>query len=140
VIGEDHLLLREWLARLVEEESHEVVASASDGPDLVREAKAHRPDLVSADVRMPLPQTDEGLRAALEIRAAHPEIGILVLADHLEVRSAVELLADAPSGSATCSSSAWPTSTASSGARADRCRRLCDRSRGRLGDAGPDET
>jgi DNA-binding NarL/FixJ family response regulator len=94
VIGEDQVLLREGLARLLQEKGHEVVASAGDGPDLVRKANAHGPDLVIADVRMPPSQTDEGVRAALEIRAAHPEIGILVLSHHVEVRYAVELLAD----------------------------------------------
>jgi DNA-binding NarL/FixJ family response regulator len=98
VIGEDQLLLREGLARLLEEEGHEVVGSADDGPGLVRKAKAHRPDLVIADVRMPPSQTDEGLRAALEIRDAEPEIGILVLSHHVEVRYAVELLSENASG------------------------------------------
>jgi DNA-binding NarL/FixJ family response regulator len=98
VIGEDQLLLREGLARLLEEEGHEVVGSAGDGPGLVRKAKAHRPDLVIADVRMPPSQTDEGVRAALEIRDAEPEIGILVLSHHVEVRYAVELLSDNASG------------------------------------------
>jgi DNA-binding NarL/FixJ family response regulator len=98
VIGEDQLLLREGLSRLLEEEGHEVVGSAGDGPDMVRKAKAHRPDLVIADVRMPPSQTDEGLRAALEIRDAEPEIGILVLSHHVEVRYAVELLSENASG------------------------------------------
>jgi DNA-binding NarL/FixJ family response regulator len=98
VIGEDQVLLREGLARLVEEEGYDVVGSAGDGPNLVRKTKAHRPDLVIADVRMPPSQTDEGLRAALEIRAAEPQIGILVLSHHVEVRYAVELLADDASG------------------------------------------
>jgi DNA-binding NarL/FixJ family response regulator len=98
VIGEDQLLLREGLARLLEEEGHEVVGSAGDGPGLVRKAKAHRPDLVIADVRMPPSQTDEGVRAALEIRDAEPEIGILVLSHHVEVRYAVELLSDNAGG------------------------------------------
>jgi DNA-binding NarL/FixJ family response regulator len=98
VIGEDQVLLREGLTRLVAETGHVVVGSAGDGPDLVRKARAHRPDLVIADVRMPPSQTDEGLRAALAIRAAHPEIGILVLSHHVEVRYAVELLADDASG------------------------------------------
>lgn len=98
VIGEDQLLLREGLARLLEEEGHEVVGSAGDGPGLVRKAKAHRPDLVIADVRMPPSQTDEGVRAALEIRDAAPEIGILVLSHHVEVRYAVELLSENASG------------------------------------------
>jgi DNA-binding NarL/FixJ family response regulator len=98
VIGEDQVLLREGLARLLVDEGHEVVGSAGDGPDLVRKAKAHRPDLVIADVRMPPSQTDEGLRAALDIRGAEPGIGILVLSHHVEVRYAVELLSDDASG------------------------------------------
>ena len=98
VIGEDQLLMREGLARLLAEEGHEVVGSAEDGPGLVRKAGAHRPDLVIADVRMPPSQTDEGLRAALEIRAAAPGIGILVLSHHVEVRYAVELFSDDASG------------------------------------------
>jgi DNA-binding NarL/FixJ family response regulator len=98
VIGEDQVLLREGLVRLVEEEGHEVVGTAGDGPDMVRKAKAHRPDIVIADVRMPPSQTDEGMRAALEIRAADPSIGILVLSHHVEVRYALELLADDATG------------------------------------------
>lgn len=98
VIGEDQVLLREGLVRLLQDEGHEVVGSAGDGPGLVRKAKAHRPDLVIADVRMPPSQTDEGLRAALEIRAAEQGIGILVLSHHVEVRYAVELLSDDASG------------------------------------------
>jgi DNA-binding NarL/FixJ family response regulator len=94
VIGEDQTLLREGLALLMREEGHEVVGTAADGPDLVRKAKAHKPDLVIADVRMPPSQTDEGLRAALEIRAAHPDVAILVLSHHVEVRYAVELLSN----------------------------------------------
>jgi DNA-binding NarL/FixJ family response regulator len=98
VIGEDQVLLREGLMRLVEEEGHVVVGTAGDGPDMVRKAKAHRPDVVIADVRMPPSQTDEGLRAALEIRAADPSVGILVLSHHVEVRYALELLADDATG------------------------------------------
>jgi DNA-binding NarL/FixJ family response regulator len=98
VIGEDQVLLREGLVRLVEEEGHDVVGTAGDGPDMVRKAKAHRPDVVIADVRMPPSQTDEGMRAALEIRAADPSIGILVLSHHVEVRYALELLADDATG------------------------------------------
>ena len=98
VIGEDQVLLREGLIRLLEEEGHEVAGSAGDGPDLVRKAKAHRPDLVIADVRMPPSQTDEGLRAALEIRASEPGIGILVLSHHVEVRYALELFSEDASG------------------------------------------
>jgi DNA-binding NarL/FixJ family response regulator len=98
VIGEDQVLLREGLIRLLEESGHEVVGSAGDGPDMVRKAKAHRPDLVIADVRMPPSQTDEGLRAALEIRSAAPGVGILVLSHHVVVRYALELLSGDASG------------------------------------------
>ena len=98
VIGEDQVLLREGLVRLVEDEGHEVVGTAGDGPDMVRKAKAHRPDVVIADVRMPPSQTDEGMRAVLEIRATDPSIGILVLSHHVEVRYALELLADDATG------------------------------------------
>jgi DNA-binding NarL/FixJ family response regulator len=98
VIGGDQVLLREGLVRVLEEQGHEVVGSAGDGPDMVRKAKAHRPDIVIADVRMPPSQTDEGMRAALEIRAAVPSIGILVLSHHVEVRYALELLTDDASG------------------------------------------
>lgn len=98
VIGEDQVLLREGLARLLEDEGHQVVGTAGDGPDLIRKAGAHRPDLVIADVRMPPSQTDEGLRAALAIRAARPTTGILVLSHHVEVRYALELIAGDASG------------------------------------------
>jgi DNA-binding NarL/FixJ family response regulator len=92
VIGEDQRLLREGLERLIDDEGHQVVATAANGPDLVREGTARRPDLVIADVRMPPSRRDEGLRAALAIRAAAPEVAILVLSHHVEVRYAVELL------------------------------------------------
>jgi len=94
VLGEDQAPMRDGLVRLLERAGHEVVDSAADGPGVVRAANAHRPDLVIADVRMPPSQTDEGLRAALAIRASIPGIGILVLSHNVELRYAVELLAE----------------------------------------------
>jgi DNA-binding NarL/FixJ family response regulator len=93
VIGEDEVLLRDALERLLTDAGHDVVGTAGDGPGLVREARVRHPDLVIADVRMPPSQRDEGLRAAHEIRMAAPGTAILVLSHHLQVRYAVELLA-----------------------------------------------
>jgi DNA-binding NarL/FixJ family response regulator len=93
VIGEDEVSLRDALERLLTNAGHDVVGTAGDGPDLVRQARAEQPELVIADVRMPPSQRDEGLRAAHEIRAGAPATAILVLSHHLQVRYAVELLA-----------------------------------------------
>jgi DNA-binding NarL/FixJ family response regulator len=93
VIGEDEVLLRDALEHLLTDAGHDVVGSAGDGPELVRQAMTARPALVIADVRMPPSQRDEGLRAAHQIRAAAPATAILVLSHHLQVRYAVELLA-----------------------------------------------
>ena len=93
VIGEDSALFREGLARLLEDAGHEVVARAGDAPSLVAAVMAHRPDLAVIDVRMPPDLTDDGARAAREIRAACPELGIILLSQHVEVRHSVELVA-----------------------------------------------
>jgi DNA-binding NarL/FixJ family response regulator len=93
VIGEDEVLQRDALERLLIDAGHDVVGTAGDGPDLVHQARVERPQLVIADVRMPPSQRDEGLQAAHEIRAAAPATAILVLSHHLQVRYAVELLA-----------------------------------------------
>jgi len=95
VVGEDQALLREGLTLLLEQRGFEVAGVAADGEDMVRKAGAHKPDVVIADVRMPPTQTDEGLRAALEIRAAQPEVAILVLSQHVHRRYASELLESA---------------------------------------------
>jgi DNA-binding NarL/FixJ family response regulator len=92
VIGEDQALVREGLALLLEREGFEVVGLASDGEELVREACARDPDVVVADIRMPPTQTDEGLRAALQIRDAKPQISIVVLSQHVQRAYARELL------------------------------------------------
>jgi DNA-binding NarL/FixJ family response regulator len=92
VIGEDQALMREGMVLLLERGGFEVAGVAADAEDLVRKARAHNPDVVVADVRMPPTQTDEGLRAALEIRAARPNIAIVVLSQHVQRRYASELL------------------------------------------------
>jgi DNA-binding NarL/FixJ family response regulator len=91
VIAEDQTLLREGLAHLFRDAGHEVVASHGDAEHLLAAVTGHRPDLVVVDVRMPPTFTDEGARAAIEIKDRHPEIGVLVLSQHVEETHAVEL-------------------------------------------------
>jgi DNA-binding NarL/FixJ family response regulator len=98
VVGEDELLLREGLVRLLEDEGLEVAGVACDGPEIVRKARAHRPDLVIADIRMPPTNTDDGLRAALQIREELPGTAVLVLSQYVHERYALELLGDDPAG------------------------------------------
>lgn len=98
VIGEDLALMREGLQMLLDQDGFEVVGLAADGEELLREARARRPDVVIADVRMPPTQTDEGLRAALAIRAELPATAIVVLSQHVERRNLDELLAGAAAG------------------------------------------
>jgi DNA-binding NarL/FixJ family response regulator len=93
VIAEDSVLLRAGIASLLEEAGHEVVAAVGDGEALVDAVDRQRPDLAVVDVRMPPTFTDEGLRAALAVRAQHPSTGILVLSQYVEERYAGELLA-----------------------------------------------
>ncbi|MFE0423137.1 response regulator [Streptomyces sp. NPDC058953] len=92
VVAEDSTLLREGLVRLLAEEGHEVVAAVGDGEALIAAVAAGPPDVVVADVRMPPTHTDEGLRAALEIRRRWPGVGVLVLSQYVERRYANELL------------------------------------------------
>ena len=98
VIAEDAALFREGLARLIESRGHEVAESVADGAALVAAVARHRPDVVVADVRMPPTHTDEGLRAALELRRAHPRLGVLVLSQYIETRYAARLLEDNAAG------------------------------------------
>jgi DNA-binding NarL/FixJ family response regulator len=92
VIAEDQALLREGLARLFEDEGHEIVASLADAQDLPATVTGHRPDLVVVDVRMPPTFTDEGAHAAKQIKDEHPALGILVLSQHIETEHAVDLV------------------------------------------------
>jgi DNA-binding NarL/FixJ family response regulator len=94
VIADDAVLLREGLIRLLTEHGHDVVAAVGDGPALVEAAATHRPDICVVDVRMPPSHTDEGLRAAVTVRAAWPGAPVLVLSQYVEVSYAQDLLAD----------------------------------------------
>jgi DNA-binding NarL/FixJ family response regulator len=92
VIAEDQVLLREGLARLFEDGGHEVVASVGDADRLLAAVSEHGADLVVVDIRMPPTFTDEGARAASEIKQAHPDLGVLVLSQHIETTYAVQLV------------------------------------------------
>ena len=98
VVAEDSVLLREGIARLLQEAGHEVVGQAGDHDDLMRKVRAHKPDLAVVDVRMPPTQTDEGLRAAKVIRSELPGVGVLVLSGYVEPAYAQELLAENAEG------------------------------------------
>lgn len=99
VLGEDSLLLREGIARLLAEAGFEVVGQAGDLPGLLDAVRAHRPDVVITDIRMPPTHSDEGLRAADAIRAEHgAEIGVLVLSQYVEPAYALRLVSDADGG------------------------------------------
>ncbi|GGS65941.1 response regulator [Nonomuraea spiralis] len=92
ILAEDSTLLREGLVRLLADEGHEVPAAVSDGEALVAAVAEHGPDIVVVDVRMPPTHTDEGLRAALEIRRRWPGVKVLVLSQYVEKRYATELM------------------------------------------------
>jgi DNA-binding NarL/FixJ family response regulator len=93
VIAEDSVLLREGITRLLAEYGHEVVAAEGDATRLLAVVTHHQPDLVIVDVRMPPTHTDEGLRAAVELRTQRPATPVLVLSQYVEERYATELLA-----------------------------------------------
>jgi DNA-binding NarL/FixJ family response regulator len=94
VLADDSVLLREGLARLLEESGFEVAGQSGDAEDLLRKVGAHRPDVAVVDVRMPPSHTDEGLRAAHQIRADHPSVGVLVLSQYVEEAYALDLLSE----------------------------------------------
>jgi DNA-binding NarL/FixJ family response regulator len=98
VIAEDSVLLREGLVRLLAEAGIEIVGQAGDGEDLLRKTRAHKPDVVITDIRMPPTQTDEGLRAAQVIRGELPQTGVLVLSQHVEEAYVMELLGENAEG------------------------------------------
>jgi DNA-binding NarL/FixJ family response regulator len=98
VIAEDSVLLRDGLARMLGAHGHEVVGSVDDAVGLVQLVEADSPDLVVLDVRMPPTHTDEGIRAALELRARWPELALLVLSQYVEENYATELLSGDLSG------------------------------------------
>jgi len=92
VIAEDQALMLEGLALLLERDGAEVVGRATDAPELIRKVNAHRPDLVVADIRMPPGHADDGLQAALRIRAEHPGTAVLLLSQHVQRAYATELV------------------------------------------------
>jgi len=97
-IADDHVLLREGLARLLAEAEMEVVLQAADAGALLAGLARTRPDVVIVDIRLPPTHTDEGLRAALEIRARHPSVAVLVLSQYVQIGLAMKLLADSAEG------------------------------------------
>jgi DNA-binding NarL/FixJ family response regulator len=98
VIGEDDVLMREGIARLLTEAGFEVAAQAGDAEALLRKALAHRPDVAVVDVQMPPGRSDDGLRAAIELRRRQPETGILVLSQYYEEHYALDLIGDRAEG------------------------------------------
>jgi DNA-binding NarL/FixJ family response regulator len=94
VIADDHALLLQGLASMLEAHGFDVVAQASDADDLVRKVGAHRPDAAVIDIRMPPTNTDDGLRAAVRIRQTHPDVGVLVLSQYVEAAYALELIGE----------------------------------------------
>jgi DNA-binding NarL/FixJ family response regulator len=98
IVAEDSVLLREGVVRLLEEAEFEVVGQAGDGEELMRKARAHKPDIAIIDIRMPPTHTDEGLRAARAIREELPDTGVLVLSQYIEEGYALELLGDDAAG------------------------------------------
>ncbi len=98
VVADDSVLLREGVVRLLQEADLEVVGQAGDYDDLLRKARAHKPDVCVVDIKMPPTHTDEGLRAAALIRGELPGTGVLVLSQYVEEGYALELLSDSAAG------------------------------------------
>jgi DNA-binding NarL/FixJ family response regulator len=92
VVADDSILLREGLVRLLEEAGFEVVGQAGDGEELLDVVERCAPDVAIVDIRMPPTHTDEGLRAARELRSRHPDLGVLVLSQYVRLSYALELL------------------------------------------------
>jgi DNA-binding NarL/FixJ family response regulator len=97
-IAEDSVLLRAGLARLLDDAGFEVVAQCEDADDLLLKVRSYSPDVAIVDIRLPPTHNDEGLRAALEIRAKHPSVGVLVLSQYVELGLALKLLAESAEG------------------------------------------
>lgn len=98
MVADDSVLFRKGLVRLLEDAGVEVVAEMGDGDSLTRRLKAEQPDVAVVDIRMPPTHTTEGIEAAIQIRAEHPEVGVLVLSQYVETEYAVELLEDTQGG------------------------------------------
>ena len=98
VLAEDSVLLREGIARLLEDAGFEVVGQAGTAEELLLKVRSYSPEVAIVDIRMPPTHTDEGLRAAREIRAKHPETGVLVLSQYIEPEYALDLLSESAEG------------------------------------------
>ena len=98
VVADDSVLLREGIVMLLENAGFDVVAQAGDAEDLVRKVGAHKPDVAIVDVRMPPTDTDDGLRAAIKLRARQPGLGVLVLSQYVEPAYAQALVVDSAEG------------------------------------------
>jgi DNA-binding NarL/FixJ family response regulator len=98
VVGEDDVLLREGIVRLLAEAGFEVAAQAGDAEDFLRKALAHRPDVTVVDIQMPPGHGDDGLRAALELRRQRPETGVLVLSQYYDEQYALDLIGERAEG------------------------------------------
>jgi DNA-binding NarL/FixJ family response regulator len=98
VVADDAVLLREGVVRILEDAGFEVVGQAGTADELMLKVRSYNPNVAIVDIRMPPTHTDEGLRAAREIREKHPETGVLVLSQYVESAYAMELLADSAEG------------------------------------------
>jgi DNA-binding NarL/FixJ family response regulator len=98
VIADDAVLLREGIARILEEAGFEVVGQAGNAEELMLKVRSYDPKVAVVDIRMPPTHTDEGLRAAQEIRENHPGVGVLVLSQYVEPAYAMELLSESAEG------------------------------------------
>jgi DNA-binding NarL/FixJ family response regulator len=98
IVADDSLLLREGISRLLVEAGFQVVGLASDAGEALAQVEQHKPDVAIVDIRMPPTYSDEGLMAAQEIRAHHPDVGVLVLSQHVELGLAARLLAENAAG------------------------------------------
>jgi DNA-binding NarL/FixJ family response regulator len=98
VIADDSVLVREGVASLLRTGGAEVVAQGGDADELLRDVEAHAPDIAVVDIRMPPTHTDEGLRAAHAIRTRYPDVGIVILSQHVDVGIAMRLLVEQPAG------------------------------------------
>jgi DNA-binding NarL/FixJ family response regulator len=98
MIAEDSVLLREGLARILGDSGLEVVGQCGNADELLLKVRSYPPDVAIVDIRLPPTHKDEGLRAALEIRAAHPSVGVLVLSQYMELGLAMKLLSESAEG------------------------------------------
>jgi DNA-binding NarL/FixJ family response regulator/class 3 adenylate cyclase len=98
MLADDSILLREGVARLLSDAGFEVVSQHGDADDLLKAVRADPPDMAIVDIRMPPSHTNEGLRAAQEIRAEHPEVGVLVLSQYVETDYAMQLVSEGAAG------------------------------------------